>query len=162
MKPSAIASAAVAFALAAPCIAAAQTAKDLVGTWKNTKNTTTSADGKTVDVFGPKGTGMAIFSADGHFVVVNLNPETPKFAAKARDKGTAEENKSAVAGGIGLYGTYKVVDKKISLKVEGSTYPNWTGTDQTRDLVKLSANEFTWGLTSSLGGKGEVTWTRVK
>ena len=162
MKSSAIASAAVAFALAAPCIATAQTAKDLVGTWKNTKNTSTGADGKTVDVFGPKGTGMAIFSADGHFAVVNINPETPKFAAKTRDKGTVDENKAAVAGGIGLYGRYSVVNKQISLKVDGSTYPNWTGTEQKRDLVKLTPNEFTWGLTSSLGGKGEVTWTRVK
>jgi hypothetical protein len=162
MKISAIASAAVAFALAAPCIATAQAAKDLVGTWKNTKNTSTSADGKTVDVFGPKGTGLAIFSADGHFVIVNINPETPKFAAKTRDKGTVDENKAAVAGGIGLFGRYSVANKQISLKVDGSTYPNWTGTDQKRDIAKLTPNEFTWALTSSLGGKGEVTWTRVK
>ena len=162
MKPSAIASAAVAFALAAPCIATAQTAKDLVGTWKNTKNTNMSADGKTTDVFGPKGTGLAIFSADGHFVIVNINPDTPKFAAKARDKGTADENKTAVAGGIGLFGRYSVVNKEISLKIDGSTYPNWTGTEQKRDLAKYTANQFTWSLTSSLGGKGEVTWTRVK
>ncbi len=162
MKTSAIASAAVAFALAAPCIATAQTAKDLVGTWKNTKNTSTSADGKSTDVFGPHGTGMAIFSADGHFVIVNLNPDTPKFAAKVRDKGTADENKAAVAGGIGLFGSYGIANKQISLKVDGATYPNWTGTEQKRDIVKHTPNEFTWSLTNSLGGKGEVTWVRIK
>ena len=162
MKTSAIASAAVAFALAAPCIATAQTAKDLVGTWKNSKNVNTGADGKTVDVFGPHGSGMAIFSADGHFVIVNVNPDTPKFAAKARDKGTTDENKAAVAGGIGLFGTYSVVNKQISLKVDGSTYPNWSGTEQKREIVKHAANEFTWSLATSLGGKGEVTWTRIK
>lgn len=162
MKPSAITSAAVALALAAPCIAMAQTAKNLVGTWKNVKNTTTGADGKTVDVFGPKGSGMAIFSADGHFVLVNLNPDTPKFAAKARDKGTAEENKAAVAGGIGLYGSYTVANKQLTLKIDGSTYPNWTGSEQKREITRFSANEFTWTLTNSLGGKGEVTWQRIK
>jgi len=162
MKPSTITPVVVAIALAAPCIAAAQTAKDLVGTWKNTKNTSTSADGKTIDVFGPKGTGMAIFSADGHFVLVNLNPETPKFAAKTRDKGTADENKAAVAGGIGLYGRYTVANKQLMLKVDGSTYPNWTGTEQKREITKFAANEFTWTLTNSLGGKGEVTWSRIK
>ncbi len=162
MKSSAIVSAAVALALTAPCIATAQTAKDLVGTWKNTKNTSTSADGKTIDVFGPHGSGLAIFSADGHFVIVNLNPDTPKFAAKTRDKGTADENKAAVAGGIGLYGTYTVVNKQISFKVDGSTYPNWTGTEQKREVSKYSQKEFTWSLTNSLGGKGEVTWARVE
>lgn len=162
MKTSAIAAIALAFAVAAPCTAMAQTAKDLVGTWKNTKNVSTSADGKTTQVFGPKGSGLAIFTADGHFVIVNINPETPKFAAKMRDKGTADENKAAVAGGIGLFGTYKVANKQISMKVDGSTYPNWTGTDQKRDVLKLTADEFTWGLTTSIGGKGEVTWTRVK
>jgi hypothetical protein len=160
MKTPLIAVAAFACALA-PVIAQAQTAKDLVGTWKNTRNTSTM-DGKTTDVFGSHGTGMAVFTADGHFVIVNLNPDTPKFAAKARDKGTADENKAAVAGGIGLYGTYTVANKQIDFKIDGSTYPNWTGTDQKRDVVKYSKNEFTWGLTNSLGGKGEVTWQRIK
>ena len=162
MKPSTMTSVAIALALAAPSIATAQTAKNLVGTWKNVKNTTTGADGKTVDVFGPKGSGMAIFSADGHFVLVNLNPDTPKFAAKARDKGTAEENKAAVAGGIGLYGSYTVANKQLTLKIDGSTYPNWTGSEQKREITRFSANEFTWTLTNSLGGKGEVTWQRIK
>lgn len=162
MKTPALVSAAVALALAVPCIAMAQTAKDLVGTWKNTRNTSTTPDGKTTDVFGSKGTGMAIFGADGRFVIVNHNPDAPKFAAKARDKGTADENKAAVAGGIGLFGTYTVGNKQISMKVDGSTFPNWTGTDQKRDVIKYSANEFTWSLTNSLGAKGEVTWVRVK
>lgn len=162
MKTPAIASAAIALALACPAIATAQTAKDFVGTWKMVKNTVTSADGKKSDVFGAHGTGMASFTADGRFVVVNINPDTPKFAAKARDKGTADENKAAMAGGIGLYGTYKVVNKQITMHVDGSTYPNWTGTDQKRDLVKQTPNEFTWSLASSLGGTAEVTWQRIK
>src|SRR5258708_9653831 len=122
MKSSAIVSAAVALALTAPCIATAQTAKDLVGTWKNTKNISTSPDGKTIDVFGPHGSGLAMFSADGHFVIVNLNPDTPKFAGKARDKGTADENKAAVVGGIGLFGTYAVTTNQITFTLHGNTF----------------------------------------
>jgi hypothetical protein len=161
MKRSATAAAAIAFALAAPCIATAQTARDFVGTWKSTKNTSTSADGKTIDVFGPRGTGLASFSADGHFVLVNVNPDTPKFAANARNKGTADENKAAVLGGLGVYGTYTITGKEITFKVDGSTYPNWTGTDQKRDIASFTPKEFTWSLTTSLGGKGEVTWVKI-
>jgi hypothetical protein len=47
-------------------------------------------------------------------------------------QGTAEENKAMVQGGIAYFGTYSVVDKVIVEKVEGSTWPNWTGTEQKR------------------------------
>src|SRR5438105_10556736 len=161
MRMTGITFAALAFACTST-IAAAQTTKDLVGTWKNVKNTSTTADGKTTDVFGPKATGMAIFTSDGHFAIVNLNLQTPKFAANARDKGTADENKAAVAGGIGLFGTYAIANKVLMLKTQGSTYPNWTGIEQKRDITKYGPNEFTWTLTNSLGAKGEVTWQRVK
>jgi hypothetical protein len=162
MKIRAIGAIALGFALAGPGAAMAQSAKDLVGTWKNTGNVNIAADGKRTDNFGPKGTGMVIFGADGHFVVVNINPETPKFAANSRTKGTADENKAGMAGGIGLFGTYKVSGKTIEMKVDGSTYPNWTGTAQTRNLTAVTANELKWTLVSSVGGTSEITWTRMK
>ena len=160
MKTSATAIA-LAFVLTAPMAATAQTAKDLVGTWKNIANVTVGADGKRTDVFGPHGTGMAIFAADGHFVVINHNPDTAKFAGGSRAKGTDAENKEAVAASIGLYGTYTMSGKTITMKVAGSTYPNWTGTEQKRDLIKFTPGEFTWGLTNSLGGRGETTWKKM-
>ena len=153
---------ALGFVLAAPAAVMAQTAKDLVGTWKNTANVTVGADGKRTDVFGPHGTGMAIFGADRRFVIVNHDPDTAKFAGNNRAKGTDGENKAAVAGGIGLYGTYAVSGKTITMKVDGSTYPNWTGTEQKRDIVKFAPGEFTWGLQNSLGGRGEVTWNKMR
>ena len=154
--------ASAAIAVAIPLSAFAQTTKDLVGVWVNTSNVNIAKDGTKTNTFGPKGTGRAIFTADGRFVVVNVNPDTPKFAAKSRTGGTAEENKAAMAGGIGLFGTYSVSGKKVEMKVEGSTYPNWTGTDQTRDLTIVSADEFKWTLAASTGGTGEVTWKRLK
>jgi hypothetical protein len=162
MRTIALTSAVLSCLIVAPATVSAQTSKDLVGVWKNLKNTSTTPDGKTTDVFGAKGTGMAIFTADGHFAIINLDPTTPRFTSSARDKGTADENKAAVAGGIGLYGDYSVANKVLMLKTAGSTYPNWTGTDQKRDISKYSPNEFTWTLTNSLGAKGEVTWQRVK
>jgi hypothetical protein len=148
--------------LGAPSAAMAQTATDLVGTWTMAANVNTGQDGKKVDVFGPKGTGFAIFESNGRFALININPDTPKFAANSRAQGTPEENKAAVLGGIGLYGTYSVSDKVINFKVEGSTYPNWTGTDQKRTVSKFTADEFIWTVAASAGGTSEVTWKRVK
>ena len=113
---------AVGVALPAPTIA--QTAKDLVGTWNNVSNVNIRQDGSRVDIFGPKGTGLAIFDASGRFAIININPETPKFASNNRAQGTAEENKAAVLGGIALYGTYTVAEKVINFKIEGSTFSN--------------------------------------
>jgi lipocalin-like protein len=145
-----------------PGAAVAQTAKDLVGTWTMASNINIGQDGKKIDVFGPKGTGLAIFESNGRFAIVNINPDTPKFASNSRAKGTPDENKAATMGGIGLYGTYKVANKEISLNVEGSTYPNWTGTDQKRTVKSYAKDQFTWTLTGSIGGSSEVTWKRVK
>jgi Lipocalin-like domain len=142
--------------------AMAQTAKDLVGTWSNMSNVNIRPDGSRVNVFGPKGTGLAIFDSSGRFAIVNINPETPKFASNNRQQGTAEENKAAVAGNIALYGTYTVSDKVINLKVEGSSYPNWTGTEQKRNVSAFTPDQFTWSLPASIGGTAEVTWKRIK
>jgi hypothetical protein len=142
--------------------ALAQTAKDLVGTWSNVSNVSVRQDGSRVDIFGPKGTGLAIFDTNSRFAIININPETPKFASNNRAQGTPEENKGAVLGGIALYGAYTVADKVITFKVEGSTYPNWTGTEQKRNLSTFTPDQFTWSLAASVGGTAEVTWKRLK
>src|SRR5262245_11263653 len=143
--------------------AVAQTAKDLVGTWKNVSNVNIRTDGTRVDVFGPNGTGLAIFDANGRFAIININPDTPKFKANNRAQGTPEENKTAMEGGIGLFGTYTVSpDKVIEFKIEGSTYPNWTGTSQKRNLASFTPDEFKWTLPASIGGTAELIWRRIK
>ena len=148
--------------LASPGAAFAQTAQDLVGTWSNVRNVSIRPDGSKVDIFGPKGTGMAIFTSNGRFAIVNINPDTPKFAGNNRAQGTAEENKAATLGAIALYGTYSVANKAIVFKVEGSSFPNWTGTNQQRSLKSFTKDEFTWSLPASVGGTAEVSWKRLK
>jgi hypothetical protein len=157
-----LATGALVVGLALPGPAIAQTAKDLVGTWSNVSNVNIRQDGSRVDIFGPKGTGLAIFDATGRFAIININPEAPKFASNNRAQGTPEENKAAVLGGIALYGTYAVADKVITFKVEGSTYPNWTGTEQKRNISAFTPDQFTWTLAASVGGTAEVTWKRLK
>jgi Lipocalin-like domain len=99
----------------------------------------------------------------GRFAIININPDTPKFVVNNRAQGTAAENKAAMEGGIALYGNYTVgADKAISFKVEGSTYPNWTGTEQKRVVISFTGDELKWTLPASIGGTAEVTWRRVK
>jgi hypothetical protein len=158
----ALATMALAIGVALPAPTMAQTAKDLVGTWSNVSNVNVRQDGSRVDIFGPKGTGLAMFDANGRFAIININPETPKFASNNRAQGTPEENKAAVLGSIALYGAYAVADKVITFKIDGSSFPNWTGSEQKRTISAFTPDQFTWTLAASVGGTAEVTWKRVK
>jgi Lipocalin-like domain len=155
--------AALSIGIACPGSAPAQSAKDLVGTWTNVSNVNIRQDGTRVEVFGRNGKGLAIFDSNGRFAIINVNPDTPKFASNNRAQGTPAENKAAMEGGIALFGTYAVgADKAITMKVEGSTYPNWTGTEQKRAVASFTGDELKWTLPASIGGTAEVTWKRVK
>jgi hypothetical protein len=145
-----------------PGLAAAQTAKDLVGTWTNVSNVNVRPDGNRVDTFGPNGRGVTIFESNGHYASVTLSSDLPKFASGNRNVGTPEENKAIVQGSLAHYGTYTVADKVVTLKVEGSTWPAWTGTDQKRTIISFTGDEIKWSLPASIGGTAEVGWKRVK
>jgi len=143
--------------------ATAQTARDLVGTWMNVSNVNVRPDGSRVDMFGANGKGVIIFDSNGRYASVTLTANLPKFASGNRNTGTPEENKAVVQGSIAHFGTYSVADKVITLKVEGSTWPHWTGTDQKRNVISFASDEIKWTvLPASIGGTAEVGWKRVK
>jgi len=68
-------------------------------------------------------------------------------------------------GSIAYFGTYSVseTDKVITFHIDGSTFPNWKGTDQKR-LIKLPGDEPTWTVpTPSIGcGTGYSVLKRAK
>jgi len=142
---------------------AAQTAKDLVGTWKPVSVTVTGPDGRKTEPFGPNPNSILTFDANGRFVLVNTRPDLPKFASNNRMQGTAEENKAVVQGSIAYFGTYSVVDKVIIEKVEGGTWPNWVGTEQKRPIISLTGDEMKLSTpAASIGGTAENTYKRIK
>lgn len=143
--------------------AAAQDAKDIVGTWAHVANVNTAADGTKSDTFGPNPKGQAIFGDDGRFSYIFHRADLPKFAANNRAQGTPEENKAVVAGLTAAYGTYTLADKEIIFKIEGSSFPNWVGTEQRRPIIALTADELKYTIpVQSAGGRSEVTLRRMK
>jgi hypothetical protein len=140
----------------------AQTARDLVGAWTLESDGGTTADGRTIQPFGPQPKGMAIFDAAGHFAIVNSRPDLPKFASNNRMQGTAAENEAIVHGSFAFFGTYSVKDGVIVQHIEGGTWPAWVGTDQKRTITSFSGDEQTWTTVTSFGGKSELHWKRVK
>jgi Lipocalin-like domain len=138
--------------------------KQVVGAWTLT-SLVLDQDGKKSEPYGPGAKGTVIFTSNGRTAVVITRAELPKFASNNRTTGTPEENKAAVAGSIAYFGTYEVndADKVLTTHLEGSTFPNWTGSDQKRTL-ELSGDEMKFINKNPSMGQGTVTatWKRVK
>ena len=135
--------------------------EQVVGTWIHVSTTVTAPDGKKSD---RPGQGVLIYAPDGHFAFVNVANNLPKLAANNRDKATVEEAKAIVAGSIAYYGTYTVDEgtKTIVPKVEGSTFPNMVGTDQSRIVTSITADEMRFTNPKAPAGVLEIVWRRAK
>lgn len=143
--------------------AAGQATKSLVGTWTLVSVTVEQAGGK-VEPFGPNPNGSLMLDSDGHFSIVVVRPGVPKFASNNRVTGTAEENTAATRGSLGYFGTYTVseADRMITMHIQGSTFPNWNGTEQKR-VFTLAADQLTLtNPTGSAGGTTQIVWRRSK
>ena len=132
----------------------------LVGDWALVANNAPNA----VIQNGPDD-GYLVFERNGRFSFALLGSKVPKFASNNRNTGTADENKAAVQGSIAYFGTYSVneTDGTLTLHVTRSSYPNWTGTDQLRQVTSLTAQELKYtNPSASFGGTAELVWKRVK
>jgi hypothetical protein len=143
---------------------AAQTAKDLVGTW-TLVSVTLEQDGKKTDMYGSNPQGQLMYDADGHVSVIITRSDLPKFASNNRVAGTPEENKAIVQGIIAYFGTYSVseTDKTITTHVENCTFPNWNGVER-KTSFNISGDELsTTNTTTSTGvGVAHNVWKRAK
>lgn len=150
---------------AASSSASAQSAKDLIGTWTLVSVTLDEGGTKSFP-FGTSPKGIAYFDGARQSIVI-LNSEMPKFASNNRMTGTAEENKASVQGSLTFFGpyTFDEASKSMTVKVDGSNYPNWTGLDLKR-TVNLSGDTMTvtnpTPSASGAGGVATIVWKRAQ
>lgn len=142
--------------------AGAQTNRDVVGTWALVSAVAQQGGART-DVFGPDPSGTLVFGGDGRYLLIFLRGDLPKFASNNRASGTPDENKAVVQGSIAHFGTYSVdkAGKTLTFRIESSTFPNWTGAEQRRDMA-LSGDRLTYTSPGSAGAATQVTMRRVK
>ncbi len=149
--------------LTGDAVAQQKTIKEqLVGTWSFVSGTGKLADGSPAWGSNPK--GLLIFTDNGRYSSIIVRSDLPKFASKNRMQGTPDENKAAVHGSIGSFGTYTVDEgkKTFSIKFEGSTYANLAGTEQTRPVVITGDELKITNPASTYGGQTELVYKRAK
>jgi hypothetical protein len=138
--------------------AAAQSAKDLVGTYAFVSETR-ELDGIKTEVFRK---GRLVLDGNGNYVLALVALDLPKVASNNRMTATPEENKAIVSGSVTHFGTYSVVDKALVFKIESATFANWNGAEQRRPFT-LAGDELRYGLaTGSGGGSLTLNWKREK
>jgi hypothetical protein len=165
LKSGVVLAAAVLGALWAPNPALAQISKDIIGTWTLVSNHTVTSDSKKAENFGANPKGMLIFDANGHFSVIVMRADLPKFAAKTNREGTPAEYKAVGQGMLVTFGKYSVneADKTITTDIEGSSFPNLTDGHQKRIVTSLTADELKYrNPTGADGNTVELVWKRAK
>ena len=137
--------------------------EQITGTWSLAEQWV-EQDGKKTQRFGPNPKGLAIYDGNGRFVSILLRPDLPKFASNNAMTGTADENKAVVQGSAAFYGGWSVneSDGSLSIRIDGSTYPNWDGQDQKR-TVSVSGGEMRLCVPGAqIGGTACAIWKRIK
>ena len=138
---------------------------NVVGTWRM-MSAQIDPDGQNQPAYGSAPNSLLVFTADMHFVEVMTDSEIPKFASNERGKGTAKENQAALAGSLGLFGTYTVDETGdfSGNRVAGSTFPNWIGDVRTRKELQMvvDGDRMLETFTRPEGTKIVIVWQRVK
>jgi hypothetical protein len=115
----------------------------IVGGWSLLISDVVNKDGTQTPQFGPNPLGLLMFDASGHFSMQIMRASRPKFAANNRLQGTADENKAAIAGTITQFGSYTLDEpgKTLTMRVEGSSYPNDDGLVAKRTVTALNQDD---------------------
>jgi len=132
-----------------------------VGMWKLVAADKILPDGKRVADYGAVPHGLAIFTADGHFMIDVFRDVRTKFAGKNREKGTFEEYKDAQLTSSCSFGTYSfdAATGKVTLHIDRSTFPNNDDTTQIRDY-ELKGDTLSWRVSPRSDGSIPVTVVR--
>jgi hypothetical protein len=88
--------------------------------------------------------GVLMYDANGNMSVQIMRRDRPIFASGDQLKGTTEEIRSAFEGFVAYFGTYEINEEEgtVTHHVEGSSFPNWVGTDKKR-FFELYGNRLT-------------------
>ena len=137
--------------------------EELVGTWTLLSWEQKKGDGTKIERYGTNPKGIAFFDAGGRYIITVMRSDRAKYASNALWQGTAEENKETADGTITYFGTYSANEKdsSIAIHVEGSSFPNWNGTEQKR-FVAIVGDQLTLTVRPPGGDIVDVIWKRAE
>jgi hypothetical protein len=116
--------------------------------------------------WGPNPKGQLSLESNGRYSSILLRSDIAKYASNNRTQTTPQEDKATAQGALAIFGTYTVneTERTFTMHVEGSSFPNWNGTDRKRIVVSITADELEVSNPEpSIGGAPSQTlYRRVK
>lgn len=106
---------------------------DVIGTWDLVSAKTTRRGDETRP-YGPSPKGILVYGADGAVTVVIVSGDLGAFRSESIATASQSEAAHAFRRVLAYFGTYEVQDGTVVHRIEGSTFPNWTGRKQTRTI----------------------------
>jgi hypothetical protein len=111
--------------------------------------------------FGDSPSGAILYQADGRMAAQVSAGSRARFAHDDPSRASAEEAVQAWQTYLGYWGTFKVIEEKqvVVHRVEGSSFPNWIGTEQVRHFRFHGADRLVLEAHSP-AGRYELVWQR--
>ena len=109
---------------------------------------------------------LTLQAPEGRFSQIHVASEAPKIASGNRLTGTPEEYAGIMRRSLSVFGTWTVdeANKTVTYNIVSSSFPNWEGEAQTRNIDKLTDDEFVNTNPNVAGGRGSASnlYKRVK
>jgi hypothetical protein len=120
----------------------------LLGTWTLVRWYNEASDGSVTDPFGPDPIGFISYSEDGYIFAHLARADRAPFAHDDMASGSPAEDQAAMKSHVSYAGTYEYRGDHVIHHVKIASFPNWTGSDQRRQirfegaLLRLSSEPF--------------------
>jgi hypothetical protein len=106
----------------------------LLGTWRLVRWYNEAGDGTITEPFGPDPVGFISYSDDGHIFAHLAVADRARFAVDDMSAGSPAEDSAAMKTHVSYAGTYEYCGDHVMHHIKVASFPNWTGTDQRRDI----------------------------
>ncbi len=132
----------------------------LEGTWDMASAYEIHADGTRTTNYGEHPRGRLMIDKAGRYSLQIFRPGRPLFASGAKTKGTPDEYREAVLGSSTHTGHVSIdaVHHKLVFTIESASYPNWEGSEQTRDYT-YADGVLTYSVPAGASGDGTVAFS---
>lgn len=109
-------------------------AVDIVGSWRLAA--WRRLDGTTVSYpLGEDATGLLIYTADHRMAVQMIAANRALISTQDPLGGNPQQRAAAYSTCLAYFGSYEVEGNDVIHRIDGSLFPNWSGTVQTRPLT---------------------------
>ncbi len=134
----------------------------IVGTWALETWRRYETDGTSFYPFGERPDGLLIYTPEGHMAVQMVQADREKLKTDDALGGTLSERAHAYSTCLAYFGRYQVEGESVVHLLDGSLFPNWSGTHQARPFV-LDGSQLVLQVKEPDGRlSNEIVWRRLE